>query len=170
MRKGIQAGAITGVGQALIVGIDRIAKGESLSASDYRAIANGLQGLSALSKIGGKTAPTKKVTKNLPEFKNSKGEVITLSTEATKNIKTANPSDQLLQTQIELTSAYRKKNPNTTLTDDEILEQFVIPTKNKYAIRKKNRGAVPTNLEPITSYRPLNTSEYYDFNANRGKL
>lgn len=170
LRKGIQAGAITGVGQALIVGVDRIAKGESLSASDYRAIANGLQGLSALSKIGGKTTPTKKVTKNLPEFKNSKGEVITLSAEATKNIKTANPSDQLLQTQIELTTAYRKKNPNTTLSDDEILDQFVIPTKNKYAIRKKNRGAVPTNLEPVTSYRPLNTSEYYDFNANHGKL
>lgn len=170
LRKGIQAGAITGVGQALIVGIDRIAKGETLSASDYRAIANGLQGLSTITKLGAKAVPTKKVTKNLPEFKNSKGEVITLSAEATKNIKTANPSDQLLQTQIELTTAYRKKNPNTTLSDDEILDQFVIPTKNKYAIWKKNRGAVPTNLEPVTSYRPLNTSEYYDFNANHGKL
>jgi predicted transcriptional regulator len=62
LSKAIKAGAIVGVGDAVVNTIDKIAKGESFTISDARRIINGISSGVTLKRTGLLTPKTKDIT------------------------------------------------------------------------------------------------------------
>ena len=174
LQKAIKLGAIAGVSDAVYNTIDKIVKGESFTISDVRRIVNGVSGGITLGKTGVLNKATKTVKTDAGIFTGKSGAPdIKLSKADIEAISNKPKGDQLIELQSKIVDAYRLKKPNTTKTDDQILDLYDIATKKSLDAKLKFWNS---SIEEVPQFKnsekrvQLNDSELNKIAEKRGAL